>query len=148
MNIKVLMELTPTAKKFLILNNKPINLNKGMAKKVLDKTLSGLDKSKSPFIDYGLLRLERVPNADTIKIISKLENSNTPDEFIISGCNSINGKNSYKLENADSINISHLERKSAVIAPPNKNMAIKEKVYTVLDFIKEANKIFKPFKEF
>lgn len=149
MEIKIIAELTPMAKKIRILNSKPVNLNKGMAKRLLDHTLQGLDKRKSPFIDYtNLLRIEKIQDTNNIKIISNIENSKAPDEFIISVANSSKGKKSYKLENEDSIVIPNQDRKSIALVPLNRRIAIKEKLYKVFDCLKDLNKIFKPFENF
>jgi len=144
MNFKILVNVDSFSKRLLVLNDKPVNLNKGYAKKVLDETLSSLEKRKSPFIDYGVLRLERIPETDNIKITSKLENPEKPYEFIIS---QNSATRSYALENMDTIDIPKRNPLSSLINPNNRILDVKEKLYNAFDFIKNANKIFKPFQD-
>jgi len=134
MQIKFIANLAKGGTKLLVLNNKPVNLNRGLAKKALDETLSKLEKNNSPFIDYGVLRFERSPEVDKIKITSSLENEANTAEFNISVEKSKKNKTLYKLENG--------------VQTGDKNIAIKERLYSAFTFIHETNKLFRGFDNF
>lgn len=142
MQIKVLADFSKGYRNVLVLNSNPVNLNKGLAKKVLDKTLLGLEKVDSPFVDFGVLRFECRPEADTIKITSKLNDK--PEEFTIGVQKNKKNRLLYTLENQHLIDVksNHI---GAIIPVDDRNISIKEKLYTALNFLKEANKLLTDF---